>query len=237
MEKFTFRNLFFMLSWVSLVIVSGSCSNNPVDSAKNISAEASKIAPLFRSGEYKDDNGNVLPYRYFEPSDQNDNTEKYPVILYLHGENERGTDNEAQLITTECATIWVEEDHLEKNPAYVIAPQAPEGTDWTMEPVYGDVLSLLNGFIEDHPSIDPDRIYIVGFSMGGTGVWNMILKNPSLFAAAMPISGNADSFLGDYKAFEALKNLPVLVVHSMDDPISPISGANNAIAALTQSRR
>jgi len=221
-----------ILSIVLPVIVSASCSNNTVNSTKKISAEASKIAPLFKSGEYRDNNGNVLPYRYFDPSNQNDNPENYPVILYLHGENERGTDNEAQLITTECATIWVEQDHLAKNPAYVIAPQAPEGTDWTMEPVYSDVLSLLKGFIEDHPSIDPDRIYIVGFSMGGTGVWNMILKNPSLFAAAMPISGNADNFLGDYQAFEALKNLPVLVVHSMDDPISPISGANNAIAAL-----
>jgi glyoxylase-like metal-dependent hydrolase (beta-lactamase superfamily II) len=120
------------------------------------------------------------------------------------------------------------------NPAYVLAPQAPQGSNWTAEPVYGCVLTLLKQFIENHPDIDSGRIYIVGFSMGGTGVWNMILKNPTLFAAAMPISGNADSFLGDFDAFKALKNMPILVVHSIDDPISPVSGSNNAIAALQE---
>jgi glyoxylase-like metal-dependent hydrolase (beta-lactamase superfamily II) len=181
---------------------------------------------------YQDGHGNVLPYRYFEPSLPGNSTTKYPVILYLHGENECGTDNEAQLTITECATIWAEPDHLARNPVYILAPQAPAGSDWITEPVYGNVIALLKLFTESHADIDSKRIYIVGFSMGGTGVWNMILKNPALFAAAMPISGNADSFLGNYDAFAALKNMPVLAVHSIDDPVSPVSGTNNAIAAL-----
>jgi predicted peptidase len=92
---------------------------------KNISPEATKIAPLFKSSKYEDGQGNVLPYRYFVPSSQNDTSAKFPIILHLHGENECGTDNETQLVTTECATIWVEPDHLATNPAYGLAPQAP----------------------------------------------------------------------------------------------------------------
>jgi glyoxylase-like metal-dependent hydrolase (beta-lactamase superfamily II)/poly(3-hydroxybutyrate) depolymerase len=232
MKRIIFRDRGLLLSILLLMIISVACTSKLTDSEKSISAEAAKIAPLFKSAKFQDKSGNILPYRYFEPSSQNSAATKYPVILYLHGENEFGTDNEAQLTTTECATIWVEPDHLARNPAYVLAPQAPRGTDWTEEPVYSNVLTLLSQFIESHSNIDSKRIYIVGFSSGGTGVWNMILKNPTLFAAAMPISGNADKFLGAYDAFAALKNLPVLVVHSIDDPISPVSGSNNAIAAL-----
>jgi glyoxylase-like metal-dependent hydrolase (beta-lactamase superfamily II)/predicted esterase len=219
---------------IILLFITGiSCATSkPKDSEKSTSAEAVKIEPQFKSAKFEGKNGNVLPYRYFEPSAKNSAGTKYPVILYLHGENEFGTDNKAQLTTTECATIWVEPDHLAINPTFVLAPQAPKGTDWTTEPVYSNTLALLNKFIESHPNIDTKRIYVVGFSVGGTGVWNMILKNPTLFAAAMPITGNADKFLGNYDAFAALKNLAVLVVHSIDDPISPVSGSNNAIAAL-----
>jgi glyoxylase-like metal-dependent hydrolase (beta-lactamase superfamily II)/poly(3-hydroxybutyrate) depolymerase len=232
MNKHDFRNLAISLSILLLMITSIACKSKLKDSEKNISSEATKIAPLFKSAKYQDGQGNILPYRYFEPSLQNNSGTKYPAILYLHGENEYGTDNQVQITSTECATIWVEPDHLAKNPAYVLAPQVPEGSDWSTEPVYGSVLALLKQFIESHPDIDSKRIYIVGFSTGGTGVWNMILKNPALFAAAMPISGNADSFLGNFNAFSALKNMPILVVHSVDDLISPVSGSNNAIAAL-----
>lgn len=205
----------------------------PANSLKNSSLAASEIAPLFKSGKYEDASGNVLRYRFFEPSPAAKSDKKLPVILYLHGESECGTDNEIQLVATECATIWVEPDHLAKNPVYVLAPQIPKGSDWKTKAVYSNVLFLLKQFIAKHPDIDSERIYLVGFSMGGTGVWNMILKNPTQFAAAMPISGNADAYLGNSLAFDRLKNLPILVVHSIDDPVSPVSGAYNAMAALT----
>ena len=233
MSKKNFSFSTIKLSMLVLLAVWSSCNFKPVISAKTGSPAASKIAPLFKSSIYKDGNGNLLPYRFFEPSIQANPNKKLPVILYLHGENECGTDNEIQLVTTECATIWVEPDHLAKNPVYVLGPQIPKGSDWKTASIQSNVISLLKQFNADHPNIDTQRISIVGFSMGGSGVWDMVLKNPTLFAAAMPISGNADAFLGNNSAFEAIKNLPVLVVHSMDDPITPVSGANNAMAALT----
>jgi glyoxylase-like metal-dependent hydrolase (beta-lactamase superfamily II)/poly(3-hydroxybutyrate) depolymerase len=228
MEKKVLRKLISILSVLLIALTIISCAAKSENTVKNINADAAKLAPLFKS-----DNFQEMPYRYFEPA-MSENS-KYPVILYLHGETEAGTDNEAQVTVTEGATNWVAPDYLAINPTFVIAPQIPVGSDWTKEPVYSKTLALLNRFIESHPQIDKTRIYIVGFSMGGTGVWNIILKNPKLFAAAMPISGNADKWLGNNDAWAALKNLPVIVIHSNDDQIAPVSGSLNAVAALQAS--
>lgn len=217
------RVIIFFVLFIALTLV--GCAPGQDSDGKNVSAEAAKLAPLFKSDKFQD-----MPYRYFEPAISENS--KYPLIIYLHGEEESGTDNEAQLTRTECATIWVDPVLLAKNPTYVIAPQIPAGSDWTEEPAYSNTLALLNQFIENHPQIDKNRIYIVGFSDGASGVWNMVLKNPKLFAAAMPISGNADKYLGDYNAWAALKNFPAIVIHAYDDQISPVSGSLNAVAAL-----
>jgi glyoxylase-like metal-dependent hydrolase (beta-lactamase superfamily II)/poly(3-hydroxybutyrate) depolymerase len=209
----------------------GVIASPPVTSA-NVVAAAAKVAPLFKAATYRSGSGSTLPYRYFTPSGPVGAAAKRPLVLFLHGEEAGGTDNVAQLTSSEGATIWVEPDHLGKNPTYVLAPQAPRGSDWGREPVYGDALGLLKHFVSSHGDVDRDRIYLVGFSMGGTGVWTMLLRNPGLFAAVIPISGNADAFLSDKRAFDGIRNTPVLPVHSYDDPVSPVSGTQNAVAAM-----
>ena len=202
----------------------------PVASARVVAA-AAPVAPLFKSDTYRS-GGSVLPYRYFAPGGPQAASAKRPLVLFLHGEEARGRDNLAQLTSSEGATIWVERDHLAKNPTYVLAPQAPPGADWGRDPVYRDTVALLKQFLAGHPDVDPDRLYVVGFSMGGTGAWTMLLRNPGLFAAAIPISGNANAFLPDAKAFAGIRNTPVLPVHSLDDPVSPVSGTQNAVDAM-----
>jgi glyoxylase-like metal-dependent hydrolase (beta-lactamase superfamily II)/predicted esterase len=196
------------------------------------SPETAKLAAQFKSGEFKGESGSNLRYRYFEPASKGAADAKFPVILYLHGEDEAGTDNNAQLITTDCATVWMEPDHLQLHPSYVLAPQIAKGTDWTTNTNYTNTLKLLIQFLQNHPAADTNRVYIVGFSMGATGLWNMLLKNPTIFAAAMPISGSADKFLGDKQAWAALRNTPVIIIHSYDDTVVPVGAAINAAAAL-----
>jgi glyoxylase-like metal-dependent hydrolase (beta-lactamase superfamily II)/poly(3-hydroxybutyrate) depolymerase/quercetin dioxygenase-like cupin family protein len=202
-----------------------------VASAKVVAA-AARVEPLFKSATYRSGSGSTLPYRYFAPAAQAGEGARCPLVLFLHGDEAAGTDDAAQILSSEGATIWVEPDHLAKNPTYVLAPQAPRGTDWGREPVYGDTLGMLKEFVTSHPDVDPDRIYLVGFSMGGRGVWTMLLRNPGRFAAAIPISGDADAFLADTQAFAAIRNTPVLPVHSYDDPVSPVRGTLNAVAAM-----
>ncbi len=208
-----------------------SVGDAQVNTQRRTSPEAAKLAPQFKSASFKSDKG-TLPYRYFEPTTKSPDGARYPVILYLHGEEEAGTDNSAQITTTESATVWIEPKHLAQHPIYVLAPQIPRGKDWTMEPVYSDTLALLNQFIKNHPEADTNRVYIVGFSMGATGLYNMLHKNPQLFAAAMPISGSADPYLDNYQGWAALKNTPVIILHSYDDTVVPINAALNAAAAL-----
>jgi len=225
MKKINFTQLVGIITVLLMAVSFSSCEKKQDSSGQKSSAETTNVASLFKADKFQD-----MAYRYFEPTIAEG--AKYPVILYLHSEEEAGTDNEAQLTVTEGATNWVAPDYLAINPTYVIAPQISKGNDWTTEPAYSNTLALLNQFIESHPQIDKNRIYVVGFSMGGTGVWNMILKNPKLFAAAMPISGNADKWLGNTDAWAALKNMPVVVIHSYDDQIAPISGSLNAVAAI-----
>jgi glyoxylase-like metal-dependent hydrolase (beta-lactamase superfamily II)/poly(3-hydroxybutyrate) depolymerase len=205
---------------------------SPVAASAGVVASAAALAPLFQSATYRAAGGSSLPYRYFAPPGPEGASARRPLVLFLHGEEAAGTDNLAQLTTSEGATIWVEPDHLAKNPTYVLAPQAPPGTDWGRDPVYADVVEMLKRFVAGRPDIDPDRIYLVGFSSGGTAAWTMLLRNPGLFAAAIPISGNANAFLPDEKAFAGIRNTPVLPVHSFDDPLSPVSGTQNAVDAM-----
>ena len=194
--------------------------------------ETPKLATLFKADVLKGEKGTTLPYRYFSPTAKSPDNGKYPVILYLHGEQEAGTDNNAQLITTDCATVWVTPAHQAQHPVYVIAPQIAKGKLWTDDAVYANTLALLSQFLKNHPAADTNRVYVVGFSMGGTGLWKLLLKNPQMFAAAMPISGSAEAFLGDTAAWAALKNTPVIIIHSYDDMVVPVAAALNAAAAL-----
>jgi len=205
---------------------------SPVAASEKVVAAAATLAPLFQSATYRAGDGSSLPYRYYAPPAHEGTPARHPLVFFLHGEEAAGTDNVAQLTTSEGATIWVEPDHLARNPTYVLAPQAPPGEDWGQEPVYRDTIGMLRQFVAGHRDVDPDRLYVVGFSMGGTGAWTMLLRNPGLFAAAIPISGNANAFLSDEKAFAAIRNTPVLPVHSYDDPVSPVSGTQNAVDAM-----
>ena len=76
-------------------------------------------------------------------------------------------------------------------------------------------------------STDSDRYYVMGISMGGFGTWDLIMRNPDKFAAAVPICGGADPSMA-----EVLKNHPIYTTHSTDDPTIPVSGTREMVEAL-----
>src|SRR5437868_4359944 len=75
----------------------------------------------FEPREYKDGAGNVLLYRLYKPKSY-DESQKYPLILFLHGAGERGNDNVAQV---RDALHWAKEDVQNENPCFILAPQCP----------------------------------------------------------------------------------------------------------------
>lgn len=203
------------------------------------------IVDDFKKMTYKDSSGNSMDYRLFEPKVEEG--KKYPLVLLLHGSGERGSDNAMQLLGNEGGTAWANPELQAKNPSYVLAPQA-KATDeltmyWTEEPNYTLMMNILKETIEKY-DIDQDRIYVVGMSNGGIGTWNVIEKNPDLFAAAVPICGigNIKNMyldseyepLKDYSVFKDIKDMPIWIFHAEDDPLVDVRYSRDAENAIKE---
>ncbi|MBJ3791996.1 prolyl oligopeptidase family serine peptidase, partial [Bacillus sp. OA1] len=163
-------------------------TNFKVSEKKNkISNVVTPVVDDFKQGVFQDASGSKMQYRLFQP--KKEPNKKYPLVLFLHGSGERGNDNYMQVVGNEGAVAWANPEQQKKNPAYVLAPQAEAAGTltayWTEEPNYTTMLNLLKETIDKY-DIDKNRIYVVGMSNGGIGTWNMIKKNPNLFAAAVP---------------------------------------------------
>ncbi|MGL4570496.1 MAG: prolyl oligopeptidase family serine peptidase [Clostridium sp.] len=197
------------------------------------------IVDDFKKLTYEDSEGNTMDYRFFEPKTEGD--KEYPLVLFLHGSGERGSDNEIQMRGNEGALVWAEPEQQAKNPAYVLAPQVRVSDEltmyWTEEPNYSMMENLLKETIKKY-NIDKNRIYVVGMSNGGIGTWNVIEKNPDLFAAAVPICGigdidGLDLWAGytpptDYSAYKDIKDMPIWIFHAEDDPLVDVRYSRDA---------
>ena len=147
-----------------------------------------------RSGKYKHlfadrwvggAHGNIL-YKVHPPKHIKRGT-KLPVVIYLHGSAKGGTDNIKQ---TKVAVPASFVRNMRQRPCILIAPQAPKGMSWIAKS--GDsVRSFLDDFLKEVEVADKQRVYLTGFSLGAYGVWNFIAKRPDLFAAAVPLAGEA----------------------------------------------
>ena len=87
-------------------------------------------------------------------------------------------------------------------------------------------VELLDSVIGTY-SINTDRQYVMGLSMGGFGTWDLIMRNPERFAAAIPFCGGADP-----NQAENLKNIPIWTFHDTTDPTVPVSGTQATVEAI-----
>jgi predicted peptidase len=169
--------------------------------------------------------GGKLPYRLLRP-EAIEKGKKYPLVLFLHGFGERGTDNDKQLkgVGSAFTKASVRKDH----PAFVIAPQTPGS--WIQHPVFDKPIplspkattslllasDLINQMLKKDP-IDPDRLYLMGYSNGACGVWELIERYPTRWAAAVPMAG-----AGDPGHLAAAKNLAIWAFHGAKDSTIPL---------------
>ena len=160
-----------------------------------------------------------LAYRLFAPEMQGE--EQLPLVVYLHGVGERGSDTMLVLKNSGPVDL-AQPDWQAQHPCYILAPQCPADKMWADE----DMLALLQQLIGNvcgQYAINDNRIYLTGLSMGGIGTWSMITKYPDLFAAAMPICGG-----GVPQEIGAAKSMPIWAFHGVGDPVIPISGPTQA---------
>lgn len=203
--------------------------NDKADSARSL-AKIKYIKSLdysdFKEGKFENEKS-AVNYRLLKPK-KIEESKKYPLILVFHGSGAIGSNNASQMGV--LAKMWLLPENREKYPVYVLSPQFPQRSSnyhldkdrnvlVSQSSEYLDlVLNSLDSFIEKE-NIDKSRIYVMGFSMGGSTTSNAISNRPNLFAAAINISG-----VSQFDKINTLQNIPIWMVHgSLDTENSPKS--------------
>lgn len=177
-------------------------------------------------------------YRLLRPANVEPG-QAYPLVLFLHGAGERGSDNLAQL---KYLPTWLAEPDLrERHPCFVVAPQCRADHQWApydwsakkSSPLAPSLMTDLvaavgavDAVVAAEP-IDTGRIYLTGLSMGGYGAWELAARMPQRFAAVAPICGG-----GDETQAAKLVGLPIWCFHGADDKVVPVERSRTMVAAI-----
>jgi predicted peptidase len=167
-------------------------------------------------------NGETRSYVLYVPRDYS-RAKKWPVILFLHGAGERGDDGLKQSEVGIGSAIRMDPDRF---PALVVMPQCKTGKHWADE-MADYALNALDETLK-HYSVDKNRLYLTGLSMGGYGSWTIATLHPDMFAAVVPICGGGDP----EQAAQKLKDEPIWVFHGGADPTAPVEQSHRMVDAL-----
>ena len=173
----------------------------------------------FKPGVFKDEKSTVN-YRFLKPKNL-DKSKKYPLILVFHGSGAIGTNNTSQMGV--LSKMWLSAENREKYPTYVLSPQFPiRSSNYHLDETRNVNVSESNEYLDlvlksldsliIKENIDPNRIYVMGFSMGGATTSNAISKRPDLFAAAINVSG-----ISQFDKINELVKIPIWMVHGSLD--------------------
>ncbi|MBW8685493.1 carboxylesterase family protein [Chitinophaga rhizophila] len=159
--------------------------------------------------------GNIDEYFLYIPDTYNEKkTYKWPVVIFLHGATEIGTDIEVirnlglmkvvkgkqfVMVTPQCTASWWNTETLQR--------------------LYKEVMEKYH--------VDSTRVYLTGLSMGGYGTWSWAQTNPDQFAAIVPICG-----VGTPAQACVLDKMPVWAFHNADDPQVTVSASRDMVNAL-----
>jgi poly(3-hydroxybutyrate) depolymerase len=210
------------------IVVAGSLLAPPRVSAQ---------IPEFERHSFTAQTGLTMPYRLVKPINRT-TSRPYPLVLFLHGGGDVGTDNEKQLTWfPNCLT-----DSIAAHPCYIVVPQCPSlDIGWSSFPHFPDVatppepplaiatvLELIDSIrASDSLTIDGNRVYVIGYSLGAEGTFDILTRRPQLFAAAIPISG-----IGDTAKAYLYKNVPLWIFHGTDDSINHVTYSRMIVAKL-----
>ena len=159
----------------------------------------------------------TMDYLLFLPKDYETSRRKWPLMLFLHGAGETGTDIE-KVKTHGPPKIVADKPDF---PFILVSPQARQ---FGWKPEY--LKALIDEIVAKY-RVDKDRIYCTGLSMGGFGTWDLACRYPNLFAAIAPICGG-----GDPKEAPKLAKLPIWVFHGGKDPVVPIARSQEMVDAI-----
>ena len=174
----------------------------------------------------------TLTYGAYEPWALKSDGKQNPLIIWLHGGGEGGTDVSIALMGNEVVSLIRDDiqSHFTteggESGCYVLAVQCP--TMWMntvfgfghgeFPSLYSDVLkSTIDHYLDENPDVDRDRIYLGGCSNGGYMTVNMLIRHPKFFAAAYPTcEAYADANITDNQ-IKTLAKENIWFVQSIDD--------------------
>ncbi|MFC6267204.1 carboxylesterase family protein [Frigoriflavimonas asaccharolytica] len=214
--------LIILLFYNCSVLKNNDRTFTEINDHKDSTADISRIKFIknldysdFKEGKF-DDKNLTVNYRLLKPKTIAKN-KKYPLVLVFHGSGAIGTNNTSQMGV--LSKMWLLPENREKHPVYVLSPQFPvRSSNYHLDENRNVQVSESNEYLDlvlnsvdslsKTENIDENKIYVIGFSMGGATVMNAISKRPDLFAAAINISG-----ISEFSNEINLKKLPIWIVH------------------------
>lgn len=189
-------------------------------------------SPGYSQQTFQTTKESVIGLLQYLPKDYNSNSNKYPLVIFLHGTGERGANstNPATLEGTVYSVDNLGPPRFAKDgqnfPFILISPQLKKGIgNW---PTWY-VLEVIN-WAKSTLRVDEKRIHITGLSLGGGGAWTIAQEQPHLFASLAPVCGGYNS---TGKACGIAKeNLPVWAFHGDADPTVSLSKSSSMVNAI-----
>ena len=215
-----------MISFTLSFLISAMAFQNAIPQSDYISDEVSV-------------KGKTYPYLLLPPKNIVEG-KTYPLIVFLHGAGERGNDNNKQ--KRHFPELMASAKYQKLHSAFVLAPQCPQrqswvDVNWSSEkstpykstatlPMQG-AIAALKRVVAEYP-IDHESISLTGLSMGGYGTWDLAMRHPYWFAAAVPVCGGGDE--NNAARFAGLK---LQVWHGEDDEVVPAFRSRNMVEGIT----
>ncbi len=170
-----------------------------------------------------------------------------PVVLFLHGRGESGTDGERQ------TAIGLPKAIRERGgdfPAVVVMPQTPRSAWWGDEEIADMAIHALDAAIAEFGG-DPERVYLTGLSLGGYGTWAFAYRYPGRFAALVPVCGGVAARRSRMsvpawhparvrpddpwaETARVLAGTPTWIFHGSEDRTVPVEESRRMAAALRE---
>lgn len=217
-------------------------------------AEEVDLAKEMEAKVFEASNGVELPYRIYVP-ENTDADKQYSFLLFFHGAGNRGNDNLSQiadnggLLKRIIGGEKIKYDGGEVNAAdefIIIAPQCAQDSQWVDTPwgkqpdpsysladtpksKYMTAAEELVASVREEYSVNPERMYITGLSMGGFGTWDFIMRHPDMWAAAIPMGGAAD-----VSQAENIVHIPVWTFHQYFDTVVLSEGTQHITEKLVK---
>lgn len=205
-----------ILLLLAVVAMSGCAGNNDL-SKSDVSIETGQRA-AFLSRDVKVE----MDYLLYLPESYGSDDKSWPLMVFLHGVGERGSDIERVKLHGPAKLAEADGDL----PFIIVSPQCPSGKWWPDFSV--EVMALIDDTVEKY-NVDESRIYLTGLSMGGFGSWAIGCKHPERFAAIVPICGGGQPYVAGN-----LRDVPVWAFHGGKDSVVPLKESEEMVDAVNR---